>query len=200
MSQSYAFIVAPSDPASKRAIVKSALKLFARDGYNETNIRAIAMEAGYTNPALFKFFKSKEALGLFLFERCYGRYYAALAAVIRPERSFRNNLGAMITEFSEFLGESPDALLFVQDHLREFWPKLPQDMRKKSILRLIETMLEQAVREKVVGKEVPLKLLGAALVGFLTQFARMHSFGEFNGKPAKWKPAIEAIVLRMLHV
>jgi AcrR family transcriptional regulator len=198
MQRNYAFIVAPNDPPSKQAILRAALKLFARDGYSETNIRAIALEAGYTNPALFKFFKSKDALGLFLFERCYARYYAALGAAIRPERPFHNNLAVTITKFSEFLGESPDALLFVQDHLREFWPKLPQEARKKSILRLIETMLQQGVCEKVIGKEISLKLLAAALVGFLTQFARMHSFGEFKGEPAKWRPAIEAIVSRML--
>jgi len=198
MQQDYAFIVAPNDPPSKQAIVKAALKLFARDGYSETNIRAIASEAGYTNPALFKFFKSKDALGLFLFDRCYARYYAALAAAIRPEEPFRENLGAALGKFSEFLAENPAALLFVQDHLREFWPKLPQEARKKSILRLIETVLEQGMREKAISKDVSVKLLAAAFVGFLTQFARMHSFGEFKGTPAKWKPAIEVIILRML--
>jgi TetR/AcrR family transcriptional regulator, repressor of fatR-cypB operon len=199
MLQNYSFIAAPDDPPSKQAILMAALKLFARDGYSETNIRAIAREAGYTNPALFKFFSSKDALALFLFERCYKQCYESVAGVIRRERSFAENLQATIGRFCELLGENPEALLFVQDHLRLFWPRLSPQARNKTILRLIESMLQQGVREKAIRKNAPLKLLGAAFVGFLTQFARMHYFGEFKGKPAEWQTAIEAIAQRMLH-
>src|SRR5262249_57717507 len=67
------FYVEPTDPPSKQALLKAALKLFARDGVRESSIRALAEEAGFTNPVLFKYFEGKDALALHLFERCYLR-------------------------------------------------------------------------------------------------------------------------------
>jgi AcrR family transcriptional regulator len=56
--EDHEFFIMPDDPPSKRAILNAAFKLFVRDGYDATNIREIGKEAGYSNPALFKFFKS----------------------------------------------------------------------------------------------------------------------------------------------
>ncbi len=70
-----AFLLAEADPPSKREILRCALSLFVRDGLSETSIRAIARATHYTNPALYKFFPSKEALALHLFERCYAHLF-----------------------------------------------------------------------------------------------------------------------------
>src|SRR6266436_1643217 len=73
MAAALPFYVEPTDPPSKQELLKAALKLFARDGVRESSIRAVAAEAGFTNPVLFKYFDGKEALALYLFERCYLR-------------------------------------------------------------------------------------------------------------------------------
>ena len=46
----------------KRAIVKAALPLFARQGFAETTTRELARAAGVSEPLLYKHFPSKEAL------------------------------------------------------------------------------------------------------------------------------------------
>jgi TetR/AcrR family transcriptional regulator, repressor of fatR-cypB operon len=198
-SDNYAFISSPSDPPSKQAIVRAALRLFVRDGFDATNIRAIGKAAGYTNPAIFKYFQSKDALALHLFERCYARYYARLETTIRPDATFHANIQALIALFVEIIDGSPDVFLFIQDHLRTFWPKLPTAARRKSILRLMQSLLEQGLKEHAIRKDMPLPLLNAALSGFLNQFARMHYFGEFNGKTVDWAADIETIVTNMLR-
>jgi hypothetical protein len=48
------FYVEPTDPPSKQELLKAALKLFARDGVRESSIRAVAAEAGFTKPVVFK--------------------------------------------------------------------------------------------------------------------------------------------------
>ena len=93
-----------------------------RDGLCETTIRAIAVEAGYTNPALFKFFAGKEALALCLFERCYARLSADVAGAVVPGRPFRANLRAVVRSFAMGLDEQPESFLYVQEELRRFWP------------------------------------------------------------------------------
>ncbi len=198
-SENYTFITSPNDPPSKQAIVRAALRLFVRDGFDATNIRAIGDAAGYTNPAIFKFFKSKDALALHLFERCYTRYHTALEAATRPSATFHANIQVLVAKFVEIIDESPDAFLFVQDHLRTLWPKLPATARRKSILRLVQSLLEQGIQERAIRKDAPLPLLSAALVGFLNQLARMHYFGEFKGKTEDWTADIETIVTNMFR-
>jgi len=101
------FFIMPDDPPSKRAILGAAFKLFVRDGYDATNIREIGKEAGYSNPALFKFFDSKEHLGLYLFERCYERYVDIFESAIQIGRSFDENLDDTIDRICAGMDENP---------------------------------------------------------------------------------------------
>ena len=52
---------AVEDPPSKRKILQAALHLFVQRSVDGVTVREIAAEAGYTNPALFKYFPTKEA-------------------------------------------------------------------------------------------------------------------------------------------
>src|SRR5262250_1822350 len=118
------FYVEPTDPPSKQELLKAALKLFARQGVRESTIRAVAEEAGFSNPVLFKYFDGKDALALYLFERCYSRLVREVMGALSEPGSFRTRLGRLIARVLALLDESPDALLFVNEELRRFWPQV----------------------------------------------------------------------------
>ena len=187
------FYIAADDPPSKQEILKAALKLFVRDGIRETNIRAIAAEAGYTNPALFKYFKGKEALALHLFERCYLELSARLDAALLPKRSFPEKLHALLGVFAAFLKENPEAFLFIHDQLRDYWPKVSDRVKSESMIQKIRQLMRQGLKEGHVRKDARPDLLVAAVAGFLLQFARMSYFGEFKGPADEWTPELERI-------
>src|ERR1041385_9416721 len=111
------FYVEPTDPPSKQELLKAALKLFARDGVRESSIRAVAAEAGFTNPVLFKYFDGKEALALYLFERCYLRLVREAKEALGAGGNFNARLGRLVTRVLQLLDESPDAVLFVNEEL-----------------------------------------------------------------------------------
>jgi AcrR family transcriptional regulator len=190
--------ITPDDPPSKRAILIAAFDLFVKNGFDATNIREIGKEAGYSNPALFKFFASKEQLGLYLFERCYLNYTEVFGSAMHSARSFEENLDDTLDSFCETLSDDPGAFLFVQDHLRHFWPMVSTPVRRVSILGQVRSLIEQGISEKKVNKYPEPKFLVAAFVGFLTQFARMHYFGEFKGGVDAWKNQLRAVSHRML--
>jgi AcrR family transcriptional regulator len=190
--------IMPDDPPSKRAILRAAFELFVRKGFDATNIREIGKEAGYSNPAMFKFFESKEELGLYLFERCYVNYAEVFGSAIQSRYSFEEKLAATLDRFCEVLGDTPGTFLFVQDHLRHFWPMVSPRVRKISILSQIRLLIEQGVSEKIVAADVDPKILVAAFVGFLTQFARMHYFGEFKGEVDAWTGQLKVVSKRLL--
>src|SRR5689334_20582915 len=95
-AQSY---VSPADPPGRRKIVIAALDLFVRQGLCETTIRDIAGESGFTNPALFKHFASKDELALYLFERCYVALYETVRDAIASETTFAAKQRAAISAY-----------------------------------------------------------------------------------------------------
>jgi len=188
------FYVEPTDPPSKQELLKAALKLFARDGVRESSIRAVAAEAGFSNPVLFKYFASKEALALYLFERCYLRLVREAKEALGEGGNFRTRLGRLISRVLGLLDESADAVLFVNEELRRFWPHVSAATRRHSLIGLTSAFFA----EGDVTTAVDRKLLVAGFWGLLGQFARMHAFGEWHGRAVDAAPQLEALALKML--
>jgi AcrR family transcriptional regulator len=194
MSDALPFYVEPTDPPSKQELLKAALKLFARDGVRESSIRAVAAEAGFSNPVLFKYFDGKEALALHLFERCYLRLVRETVGALAGGGTFRRRLGRLIARLLQLLDEAPDAVLFVNEELRRYWPQLPAGTRRHSLLGLTDAFFA----EGGVTTDIDRKLLVAGFWGLFGQFARMHAFGEWKGPAAGAAPQLEALVFKML--
>jgi AcrR family transcriptional regulator len=188
------FYIDPTDPPSKQELLKAALKLFARDGVRESSIRAVADEAGFTNPVLFKYFEGKDALALHLFERCYLRMVRESMAALAGGGTFRARLGRLIASLLALLDESPEAVLFVNEELRRFWPRMSPATRRHSLIAIMRAFFEECE----VSKEVDHTLLIAAFWGLLGQFARLHAFGEWKGPAVGAAPQLEALVFKML--
>ena len=187
------FYVEPTDPPSKQELLKAALRLFARDGVRESSIRAVAEEAGFTNPVLFKYFDGKEALALHLFERCYLRLVREAMSALEEGATFRERLRRLIERMLALLDESPEAVLFVNEELRRYWPRLPAATRRHSLVALLMRFFQDAE----ATREIEDKLLAAAFLGLLGQFARMHAFGEWKGRAVDAAPQLETLVLKM---
>jgi AcrR family transcriptional regulator len=179
-SASSDFLLLEGDPPSKREILRCALHLFVQDGLCETSIRDIAEASGYTNPALYKFFESKEALALHLFERCYLR----LASVIhgsQKREDFATDLDSLVRAYARLVDESLEAVLFVNDTLRLFWPKLPKASRRHSLISELRELVARGVETGVVSRAVDKEIAVALLVGTMGQIARMAYFDELGG-------------------
>lgn len=199
------FYVLPNDAPAKQKILMAALKLFVRDGLCETSVRDIAKVSGYSNPALFKHFPSKDALAAYLFERCYLELFHLISRAARFEGNFAARQHAVFIAYMQALQLDQDAVLFVQDNLRHFWPRMPADLRKHSILGEVRMLLELGRREGVVTRTIDIGLLTAAWVGTLQQFARVRYFGDFagtkSGRPAHGAlEALETLLMRMVAV
>jgi AcrR family transcriptional regulator len=193
-----AFYVSDDDPGSKREILKATLKLFARDGIDGTNIRAIAAEAGYTNPALFKFFDNKESLALYLFERCFHECLLAIRATLAEKASFPARMRATVRGFAAFVDAYPEAFFYVHDNSRRLLPKASETTRKHTVVGEFRKLLRQGRSEGVVNDGVPLEIQLAAVTGFLFQIARSSYFGDFKGDLSRHAGGIEAMIARML--
>jgi AcrR family transcriptional regulator len=190
-------IVLESDPASKREILKAALALFVRHGPSFPTARQIAARAGYSNPAIFKYFRTKDKLALYLFKQCYERVTDEVHEAIHLDRPFRENLQALLGAYRGIVEEDLDAFLYATENLRRFWQSLSPELRKRSINGLLRQVFENGKAEGVVGRDADTELLVAGVVGLLSQFARLVYFGEFQGPTGNWIASMERMIIKM---
>jgi AcrR family transcriptional regulator len=133
----------PQDADSKRQVVACALDLFVRKGLNATSIRDIGAAAGYTNPALYKFFASKDELALHVFERCYAWIFERIAKALEGG-SFAERLRALVSTWAELLAG------LVTQGQRE--GAVPRDVSPPLAVALIVGTLGQVARQIYFGE------------------------------------------------
>ena len=136
------FYVSRDDAPAKRKILVTALALFVRDGLCETSVRDIAKASGFTNPALFKHFRSKDDLARYLFERCYLELADLVSNAIASGATFAAKQRAVIDAYLAALDRDANSVLYVQDGLRHFWPQMPDRVRRHSIVGDVRRLLE----------------------------------------------------------
>src|SRR5215831_6250328 len=181
------FYIHDDDPPAKREILRAAMRLFSRNGLAATSIRDIAKESGYTNPALYKHFESKEELALYLFETCHRRLWTRCHAAIEGATSFEAKLEAYIGEVLELFDEDPEAMAFVSDSARVLWSKSGAAVRRHTMIGLARDLMNLAPRSRRGGEAINLDVAAASLQGTLAELARMLEVGVISGPAARWK-------------
>lgn len=193
-----AFYISPDDSPAKRRIMHDGLRLFAMRGLSATSIRDIAAATGYSNPALYKHFKTKDALAVTLFELSYRELFHRVSLAMARVDGFDRKLSAYVTAFADFYDEYPDAAIFVSDNLAALWPQVSERFRGKTIVTVTRELLAQGKQEGRVSKDgrMPLQLI--LVTGMLGQLIRQLYLGDLNG-PAKCHAAeVEAILRKGL--
>jgi TetR/AcrR family transcriptional regulator, repressor of fatR-cypB operon len=191
-----AFIDA-QDPPAKGAILSASLKLFVRDGLAETSIRDIAKISGYTNPALFRHFESKEALAYCLFERIFVHVRSTLPKI--DDTPFEEQLRRTLAAYLALLEADIEAALYFQENIRRFWRIMPEPLRRQSLVNHVRALLKCGVEQNVIDRNEDPTMLVAALLGLIGQFARMCYFREFSGQPPDWLDELYRLASRMLR-
>jgi AcrR family transcriptional regulator len=171
------YFVSDTDAPAKRSILLAAMDLFATRGVDGVTVRDIASRSGFTNPAIFKHFKTKDDLARSLFETCYRR----LAAIVTSPTA---DLKSAITRSLALVETSPDSVHFVLENLRRFWRELPEDVRALGLLGGMRRLIERAQANGLVRRDVDPQLAAALVLGMLAQIARMTHFGELPRPPS----------------
>src|SRR5262245_30573561 len=134
------FYVRDTDPPAKREILRAAMKLFSQHGLAATTIRDIARESGYTNPALYKHFASKEELALYLFETSHRRLWSRCRAAMESAEGFDGKLENYIGEVLSLVDEHPEAMAFLSENARVLWPKAGPTVRRHTMIALARSL------------------------------------------------------------
>jgi AcrR family transcriptional regulator len=192
------FYIREEDPPAKREILRAAIKLFSERGLVATSIRDIADESGYTNPALYKHFASKEELALHLFETCHRRVWALCHAAVTSAESFDKKLERYVGQWLDLVDEHPEVMAFLSDSARALWPKASPTVRRQTMIGLARALVHEARPTRHATSAVDPDLAAASLQGTLSELARMLQVGVLDGPAARWKEGLMALFRRFL--
>lgn len=196
MATSLPFYVRPDDPPAKREILRAALKLFSRHGLAGTSIRDISKESGYTNPALYRHFPSKEALALHLFETCHERVWATCDTALSWPGTFDEKLDRYVAAWLDLFDDYPDVIAFLSDSARVLWPKAKASVRRQTMIGLARKLMLEA--PAVGSHALDRDIAAASMEGTLAELARMIQVGVVPGPAARWHPQIVAFFHRLV--
>ena len=188
------FYIEAGDPPAKQRILEEALRLFAERGLASTSVRDIASATGYTNPALYKHFETKEALASTLFECCYREQLARVDAAVKQGQGFDTRFHAFLVAFAKMFDDHPHAVIFTSDSLATLWPQMPESLKARTMITVTRELLQQGRREGLVAKDADLSLQINLVVGMLNQLTRQLYLGALDGPASKLVKKTERIL------
>jgi AcrR family transcriptional regulator len=191
------FYIGEDDPPAKREILRAALKLFGERGLAATTIRDIANESGYTNPALYKHFGSKEELALHLFEACHRRVWGRLNAAIVSAKGFDDKLEGYVGRWLELVDEHPAVIAFLSDSARVLWPKASRTVNRQTVIGLARSLALSAPKRRGGSAALDPDVAAASLQGTLAELTRMLQVGVVTGPAVRWKASVVTLFRKL---
>jgi AcrR family transcriptional regulator len=167
----------------------ASLRLFSTHGVDGVTVRDIAAASGFTNPALFRHFASKEALAQALYVECYRR----LAEVLRDDSP--SNFESWLRKSLEEIVRRPDSVNYVLEHLRRQFPELPADVRKENLPSLVRRRILRERDEGRLRANIDVPLASVLVLGTLSQLARAVHFNPGSIDAPAYARAITAILM-----
>lgn len=174
------------------------MKLFSERGLAATTIRDIAEESGYTNPALYKHFASKEELELYLFESSHRRIWSSCADAMASAKGSKEKLEAYVSQWLEFIDAYPEVFAFLSDSARVLWPKASSRVRRNSLISLAQSLFAGAPQARRQVRPLHPDLAAASLQGTIAELARMIQVGVVEGPALRWKAELVGLFERLI--
>lgn len=175
-------------PAAERRqqLLDIALRVFARDGYHETSMTALATEAGVTKPVLYQHFASKHNLVVEVLNRVGDRLHGSIVAAVRPEETPRKRVEAGFRAFFRFFDEEPDAFAVLYES------KLGAEPEFRGEARRIEAAFAETVARSIpnTGREDALAM--ASGVNGLSEGMIRHWMAQGRGRSGDEMAALAA--------
>lgn len=188
------FYIAPGDSPSKRRILQEGLRLFAQHGMSATTIRDIAKATGFSNPALYKHFRTKEELAVILFRLSYAELLKRMTLAVKDGDGFAAAFSRYVAAFSSFYDEYPDAALFTLDNIATLWPQVSGEFHGRTIVTLTRELLDLGKQEGLVSTDDRTALQLVVVTGTLIQLVRQLYLGALSGPAMAQAAGIERIL------
>ncbi len=157
--------------AGQRKILNSAFKLFSERGFDGVSIRDIAADAGLTNPALYRHYPSKEALGLALYRKSYDAVLERIEGKVKPSMSGIEKLDAYIEACVDLHRVKPSPLLYLDELQNTFWPKVREEYGERTLSGMILSWIREGQKQGDIRTDVDAIMLATIPAGSVAEWS-----------------------------
>jgi len=167
------------DPSKQEKITSVTIKEFAKYGYKNTTVSSIAKKAKVSKGSIYQYFKNKEELYIYIFDKSYQdkKRHIKNAININEIEDFFSLLEALFMEAYLFSLKNPDLQKIYFDLMKNTNQKL-----KNKILDRYKTDLEnddfnylkylkQEIDNKKIKSDIDKKLAAFIVSSFLENFS-----------------------------
>lgn len=155
------------------AILRAAIKVFARNGFFNSKVSDVAGEAGVADGTVYLYFKNKDDILVSIFnnymEDALARGRARLSAIEDPVEKLRSIIHAHL----DGLGRDRDLAVVFQVELRSSTKFMEQFSATKvaEYLELIRRVVEEGQRKGAFRKKLNTQIVAKVLFGMLDEMA-----------------------------
>jgi AcrR family transcriptional regulator len=165
--------------ATKRKLLKSARRVFARDGFEASRIDDIASDAGFTRGAFYAHFETKEELFLALLEDEAARRVKELRELLLNETGDAARLEAIRRFYAEQVSNESWCILLLEFKLyalrrvkqRKRLAKAHRRVRDNVTFQALQGLIPQAMHKDPSHKDRARLAFEALLCGLVLQRA-----------------------------
>lgn len=170
---------------------RAAIELFGARGIDGVSIADIAGEAGISQGALYRHYRSKDDLAAHVFSEAYRRTSAELASIVEITRGFGERLVAMVAHFCALYDRDAALFRFLLLAQHDLLSTVSHDAAP------VDT-IEKAVADATdAGEIAPVDktAAAAAVMGIVLQTALFHLYGRIDGPLSPRAPALARAAL-----
>lgn len=187
------------DGAATRArIEREALRLFALKGFDATSIRDISQAVGVADPALYRYFESKEGLGRALFLTHYGALARAIARIGAGPPDLAGKVRALVDLFCQLFDAEPDAFSFILLNQHAHLRFVPDTVADNAVEALCVLFRKAQADGEMGGADA--NLVVAMALGAVLQPAVFAHYGRLTRPLGAHAGEIAAAALRIMGV
>lgn len=173
---------APADPreARRRAILDSAVRVFAERGFFAARIREIAAGAGVAEGTIYLYFAGKEELLLTAFRDRVGEFVASVRDVLDSPEPFEARLARFVrVQFETIEADPPLAtvLLLESRATTQFYLGGVRDVLRR-YAQAIDQLLENARQRGELRPDADIPLARRMLIGTLEEIELEWLLGD----------------------
>jgi AcrR family transcriptional regulator len=163
--------------SAKPRIERAALEVFVRDGVDAATTKAIAAQAGCSEGAIYRHWKSKDELALSLFMGVHRRLSDLIREAAASVDGVKAKAAAIVAAYCQVADEDWLLFSFHLTQLHRFVPYYQEDGRDPV------SVTEQVVKQAMMAMELPPadpRLIAAMAMGVITQTAENKAYGRLG--------------------
>ncbi|WP_291844767.1 TetR/AcrR family transcriptional regulator [Maricaulis sp.] len=162
---------------TKARIERAALQLFASHGMDGVSIKQIAEACTISDGAMYRHFKSKDALARLMFEAIHKKLLDMVASHLRPNASLEEIARALVTAYCTLADEDPAQFTYHLTHRNYFIAASGDGGADPS--DLMTDCIAQAMKRGEIPEGDP-ELRSAMALGVVMQAAEYSLYGRID--------------------